>query len=92
MEKKPRANICLVAEESEDECLLGSVRWGNLRWATSVGATCVGQRPLGQPPLGVRFSRRLWGNGVFGKLVNGNVLRGRRPYAGSGQKPRGRRG
>ncbi len=55
------------------------------------GLPSRGQRPLGgacpagglSPPAA---------DGAFGKLVIGNVLRGRRPCAGGGQKPRGERG
>ena len=87
----------MVGEEAEDErlfsCRKERVRtlvWlekkprANVCWVASAGATCVGQRPLGQPPLGVRFVRRLWRNGIFGKLVIGNVLRGRRAYPAGG--------
>ena len=45
---------------------------------TRPGALCG--RQSSQPG----FVFRLWRNGIFGKLVVGNVLRGRRPYAGGG--------
>ena len=83
LEKKLRVNVCLEKKLRVNVCLEKKPR-ATVCWVASAGATCVGQRPLGQPPLEVRFVRRLWRNGIFGKLVIGNVLRGRRAYPAGG--------